>query len=203
MEFKDGANIYTSDGRVAGSLDRVVIDPETKEVTHIVILKGLIFKEDRVIPVEYVASASQEKAILSCTFDELKEMPSLEVEQFVPVSGDSARVQNFDPLTGGMYWTERSVIRETRRTIPDELVALKEGAQVMSEDDEHVGNVERVFTEPESGKVTHFIVSQGFLLKTRKAIPIQWVKILEDEKVRLSVGTQQVEALPALGEGFS
>jgi sporulation protein YlmC with PRC-barrel domain len=203
MEFKDGASVYTSNGSITGSLYRVVIDPETKKVTHIVIQKGLLVKEDKVIAMEKVASASPEKVTLNCTVDEIKEMPPLEIEKYEPMSGNSGREQNYDPLAGRMYWTERSVIMETKRTIPDELVALKEGARVMIENDEHVGNVERVFTEPETGKVTHFIVSQGLLLKTRKTVPIQWVGMLDDVTVRLSVGIQQLEALPALGEGFS
>lgn len=47
MEFKDGANVYTSDGKTAGSLQRVVIQPETKAVTHIVVHKGLLSLPNR------------------------------------------------------------------------------------------------------------------------------------------------------------
>lgn len=201
MEFKDNVSVYTSDGNKAGSLQRVVIDPETNEITHIVIQKGFLFKEDKVVAVEEVASTSEEKVTLNCTTDKLQEMPPLDIEQFEPLSGASGRGQNFDPLAGGLYWNpapERSVITVTKRTIPDDLVALKEGAPVMSKDDEHVGSVERVFTEPENGKVSHFIVSQGLLLKTRKAIPIQWVKALDDEQVHLTVLAQELEDLPEI-----
>ena len=199
MEFKDGTNIYTFDGKGAGSLRRVVINPETKKVTHIVIEKGFLFKEDKVIPVEQVDSASQEEVNLICTLDELKEMSPLDIEFDVPSSTSTRRDLNYDPLIGKMYWTtEPSMIKETKRTISDELVALKEGARVMSGDDEHVGNVERVFTAPNTGKVSHFILSLGLLHKIRKAVPINWVKILSEDEVRLTVGTRQIEELTAI-----
>jgi uncharacterized protein YrrD len=173
---------------------------ETKEVTHIVIQKGLFNKDDKVINVQNVASTSEEEVTLSCTFDELKEMPPLEIEQVVPLGDNPGQVMSYNPLTGGPYTVEHSLITETIRTIPDNLVALKEGAKVMSGDDEHIGNVERVFIEEETGKVTHIIVSQGLLQKTRKSIPIQWVKMLGDDKVRLTVDTHQLEDLPILAE---
>ena len=63
MEFKDGASVYTSDIKVTASLDRVDIDPDTKEITYIVIQKGFLTKEDIDIRLDNVASATQEKVL--------------------------------------------------------------------------------------------------------------------------------------------
>ena len=63
MEFKDGASVYTSDVKVTASLDRVDIDPDTKEITYIVIQKGFLTKEDIDIRLDNVASATQEKVL--------------------------------------------------------------------------------------------------------------------------------------------
>jgi uncharacterized protein YrrD len=200
MKLKYKASVYTSDGNEAGSLHRVVIDPGTEEVTHIVIQKGLLITENKVIAVAQVASASEDKVTLNCTADEVKEMSPLEIEQYAPLSDTLGQGQKYDPMTGGVYTNptlERSIITEVKRTIPDELVALKEGAQVLSEDDEQVGNVDCLFTEPGTGKVISLAVSQGLLFKTRKFIPIQWVRMLGDDHVRLTVGAQQLEDLPA------
>ena len=203
MEFKDGTSVYTADGENAGSLHRVVIDPTTREVTHIVVQKGLLFKEDKVVPVDKIASTSHEKVDLNCSFEELKLMSPLEVAHYVPLSESSEGRQNLDPLAGGMYGgspSTRNVIMEVKRSIPDELVALKEGARVVSADDQHVGNIEHVFTESETGTVTHFIVTQGLILPTRKTLPIEWVKLITDDEVYLTVDAQNVEALPVIQE---
>jgi len=195
MEFKDGTRVYTSDGKEAGSLSRVVINPDTREVTHIVVQRGLLVKEEQVIDVDKIDSASQEKVTLHCTIDEFKEMPPLEIqiEHPAPIS---QQAQNYTSLSGGVYWNpalERSLITETKRAIPEELVALKEGAQVMGKDHEQVGNIECVVTETETGKVIRFIVSQGLMLKTRKSIPIQWVDTLGEDTIRLTVEARQLE----------
>lgn len=101
---------------------------------------------------------------------------------------------------GGLYSNpgpQPYVVTETTRTIPEELIALKEGARVTSADEKHVGNVEQVYTDPDSGKVTHFIISQGLLTKTRKSVPIQWVNMIDEKEVYLTVGAKEVEDLPA------
>ena len=38
------------------------------------------------------------------------------------------------------------------------------GAQVISADNKHMGNVEQVVTNSESNNMTHFVIGKGFLL---------------------------------------
>lgn len=203
MEFKDGTNVYTVDGKKAGGLHRVVIDPANQEVTHIVIQKGLLFKADKVIPVEKVASASRERIDLISSVEELEEMSPLEVEEYNERSDAPGVAQSYDPLTGRMLGglpADHPVIREVKRTIPDDLVAMKEGARVISADDVHVGNVEHVFVDEDSGKITHFIIAQGPVFVTRKPLPIEWIKLITDDEVYLTVESRQLEELPVMEE---
>lgn len=189
MEFKNGTSVVTADGKSAGNLHRVVLNPETNEVTHIVTQKGLLTTEDKVIPIEKVESASFEKITLFCTSDDLKMMSPLEVSQLTPEN----ETETIDRIGGGMYTTTPPLHAEPReivRTIPEDLVALKEGAHVISADEKHVGNIEKVFVE--SGKITHFITTQGLLLKTMKAIPIEWVEMVNDNEVKLTVAADQL-----------
>jgi uncharacterized protein YrrD len=202
MEFREGASVYTSDGDKAGHLHRVVIDPGSNEITHIVVQKGFLNHEDKVVPMEKVASAIQDEITLLCDSAELKEMSPYEISQYVP-----ARIAyDQGPHTfavPGMYWdspdapSEYYIAEESRHTIEDNLVALKEGAPVVSADDKQVGNVERVITDPASDEVTHFIITQGLLLKSRKVVPIQHIELLEDDKVYLDLRTKEVENLPS------
>jgi sporulation protein YlmC with PRC-barrel domain len=43
VELTKGTDIYTADGEKVGSIDRVVLDLETREVTHVVVQKGFLF----------------------------------------------------------------------------------------------------------------------------------------------------------------
>ena len=202
MDFREGTSVYTSDGLESGRLHRVVIDPENHAVTHIVVQRGFLNKEDKVVPLEKVISALQDGVILECSAEELNEMAPLNTTHLVPMSGARGRDTYVSGAPGSFInqSPEDYVVEETTRTIPEELVALKEGAPVVSTDDEQVGQVERVGTTPQPRQVTHFIVSQGLLRKVRKMVPIRWVSILAEEKVFLEVGTQQLKELPEFEE---
>jgi sporulation protein YlmC with PRC-barrel domain len=89
---------------------------------------------------------------------------------------------------------------ETRRNIPDDTIPLKEGANIMSSDDKHVGDVERILVDPDSNTVTHFVISQGLLFKDRKLVPVQWVKWVEEDNVYLVVNSKLLERLPSYEE---
>ena len=65
MEFKEGASVVTTDEKVAGHLNRVVIDPETNQVTHIVIQRGLLDKVDLVVEVQISGEPAPEKGDLT------------------------------------------------------------------------------------------------------------------------------------------
>jgi sporulation protein YlmC with PRC-barrel domain len=199
MEFKDGINVTTADGKDAGKLFRVVIDPLTLEVTHIVIQRGVLFKDNKVIVREAVASATLDGLSLTCTEDELNGMSPLEIEQIAPISELYGRGQKYEPLPGGTYSPPAlspSLVKEITRTISDELVPVKTGAQVLAEDGTHLGNIEVFTTAPETNKVMRLMVAQGLFLKARKSIPVEWVKRFDEDLVELIVGATQLEELP-------
>jgi uncharacterized protein YrrD len=217
MEFRENTSVYTSDGKDAGKLQRVVMDPETKEVTHIVILKGLIFREEKVVEVQKVASAAADTITLTCSMDELKEMAPLEVSPNGPGEEElEPRPDGEEPLAGGIYVNpatnvpgtnsamnpamnpafNSNIVQEKTRTIPEELVALKEGARVFSADDRPVGTLKRVFTDSQTGSVTHFTLTYGLLVQTLKSIPVGWVKEISDDEIHLNVLAQKVTTLP-------
>ena len=43
MLFKTGVDVYSSDNEKIGTLHRVVMDPKTKEVSHIIVKEGFLF----------------------------------------------------------------------------------------------------------------------------------------------------------------
>jgi len=222
MEFKEGAVVISSDGKKVGHIRRVVIDPQTEEVTHLVIEKGFLFIEDRVIPIDEVASVTPDRVVLRIPVEHLVDMPVFETEQYLPAEleveqpGRSSG-PNFNGLT--LYWyptvgvTPADLSKKKtypgesvalmHRTISEDLVALEEGALVFSSEDEPVGRVERVIANPDNDQVTHFVIERGTLLKARKLIPIQWVESLGEEQVHLRVATKLLKELPPYHEDQS
>ncbi len=230
MEFKAGTHVYTADGKDVGSIDRVILDPHTNEISGIVVKQGWLFSEDKVISIDLVNTTTEDRVTLHQTKHNLHDLPSFEETYYVPLEeedypkGLSEKAVAFPdyappasygyPPLGTAWWgyggyfglppaepTATSdygadYIQRTRTNIPEGTIAVREGARVMSLDDQHVGDVEEVFTDPQSNYATHILISQGHLFKEHKLVPTNWIKSERENEVRLTVSTSLVERLP-------
>lgn len=212
MQFKEGAKVVTADGERIGSIDRVVLEPDTKEVTHLVVNKGFLFSEDKVVPMSLVGPATEERVTLREDAGDLEELPDFEETHYVPVETGLKRPPEprswarpmylYPPV--GTWWssggyaayTQPQYVVRTERQIPKGTIALEEGAKVMGSDGEEIGDIERIFTEPQENRATHLLISEGLFLKEKKLIPTRWLSTVLEDEVFLSVGSEFVERLP-------
>jgi hypothetical protein len=72
FDFKIGAVVHCPDGR-CGRLLKVVVDPETREVTDLIVEKGFLLSEDRVLPADAVEEAAADEIHVSVASHELEE----------------------------------------------------------------------------------------------------------------------------------
>lgn len=223
MEFKQGTHVYTSDGKNVGSIDRVVLDPRTDDVTDLIVRKGW-FSEDKVIPVGLVETTAEDRVTLAKTEHDLPTLTKFEETYYAPAydtqpqGGDSAYPQGYAaapmpmygyPPIGVAWWgglggnigyapgmEEPQYTKRVQENIPTGTIAVKEGARVLSLEGDHIGNVEAVFTDPATNHITHIIISQGLLFKEHKLIPTNWIKLAGEDDVMLTVNTKIVDNLP-------
>jgi len=206
MLFKQGTDVFSSDNEKIGTLDRVVMDPRTKEISHIIVREGFLFREDKVVPMDLLGSVTDERIILQGSKEHLNELPDYEETHYV--SHDATADDDMNtlywnpPAYSGAGYSQYPVIyppdlyiRRTERNIPEGMVALAEGAKVLAEDGEHVGNIETLITDPNE-RVTHLVISSGLLMKERKIIPSHWLSTVTDDEVHLSVNSRLLERLP-------
>jgi uncharacterized protein YrrD len=216
MQFKENSEVVTSVGEKVGRIDRVVIDPNSKEMTHLVVKKGLLFTKDKVVPLDHVETANEGGVVLKEGQKDPDDFPDFEETHFIPVAeAKSSANRNagllsplawYYPLPRKAWWrTEMGTyqgyprpqyVRRTELNIPDDTVPLEEGATVVSSDGDHVGDIEQVYTEEEEQRVTHLMISQGLISKARKLIPTMWVEHVLENEVRLSITKEFVEGLP-------
>jgi uncharacterized protein YrrD len=211
MKFKVDANVLTATGEKIGEVERVVIDPKTKEITHVVVRKGFLFTEDKVVPVDLIAAAMEEDVRLRPDAGDLEALPDYVEEHYILVDErdlgrpDVPAPTYWYPPFGAAMVAEPAATRSAERealiqqkeyNIPKGTVAMEEGAKVMAADHEHVGDVEEVLTDPQADRVTHFVITEGLLFKDRKLIPFHWVNQIMPDKVQLAVGSSFLERLP-------
>lgn len=215
MKLTKGAEVLTSDGEKLGTLERVIIDPVQKTVTHLVIEKGFLLTSNKVITIDGFKTEGDQIVLqpTELTWDEFPdfeethyvrlsdtEFPTSEAQAaeasilYPPVNLAGWRADtptgNFPPVPGPGY------AKQTKQNIPDGNVALKEGARVISSDGNHVGNVEEVIVDSRNSRATHFVVGEGLLFHERKLIPILWIAEIQEDEIRLSVSSSLMERLP-------
>ncbi|WP_162909167.1 PRC-barrel domain-containing protein [Aggregatilinea lenta] len=216
MEFKNGTEVKTVSGDKVGTVDRVVLDPKTDEVTHIVVRKGFLLPEDKVVRIEDLTDATEDTVTLRAGIDNLDDLPPYEERYYVPwedvedraaAGTDSAAPYYWYPPAGAAWWGSPGYAGnygyapyltpvQVVHNIPENTIALKEGAKVYSTDGDHVGNVERLFVSADD-RVSHFVISEGLIFKTKKLVPTSWVMDVTEDEVYLSVKSSVLDRLEA------
>src|SRR5687768_4065546 len=94
QELRVGADVFSSDGEKLGELHRVVVRRRDLELTHVVIDIGFLrsgralwegglgLDYDRIVPVDQVASASEERVELALSAEAFKDAPEYTTESF-------------------------------------------------------------------------------------------------------------------------
>lgn len=213
MRLVKGADIYSSRGEKLGTLDRVIIDPNTREVTHIVVEKGFLFTTNKVVSMDNVDPGAEGNITLRTSEQDLNKFQDFEESEYVsldatdyPEGEGNVTPSYWYPPVNVAWWRTGMHMPypampvytlSTRQNIPEGTVAMQEGAKVVSRDDKHVGNIEQLIVDSEDNRVTHFVISEGLLFKERKLIPVLWISNIEENEVRLSVSSGTLERLPA------
>jgi uncharacterized protein YrrD len=216
MDFKDNTDVVNAKGEKIGSVDRVVIDPQSRKVTHLVAKKGILFTREKVIPIEQVDRVGENEVFLKEIVDP-NELPDFEEEYHIPAQErDESRderpgyarplmwyphpgVPSWGMGTYPMYHAPHTYLR-TRRNIPKGTVALEEGANVVCRDGEKAGKIERIYSDPEEHRATHLVISSGLISKEKKLVPSIWVARIEEDEVHLNVGCEVIDRLPPFSE---
>lgn len=212
MQFKQGSPVYTAEGHDVGCVDRVVLNPKTKEVTHIVVRKGFLFLEDKLVPLSLIASSTEDRVSLRSGAGDLEKLPPFEETHYVSAEdADAADAVPMPDLASPLYWyppvggwlgyTDASLgypppyPMETTQNIPRDTVAVREGAWVISADGKEMGTVERVITDSNTDRATYFLMSHGLVFKEKKLIPVTWIREMDENEIHLTVGAATLDGL--------
>ena len=208
MKFKQGASVYTADGQEIGRIDRVVIDLKTRQVTNVVIRKGLLFPDDRVASIHLVATATEDYINLREDIGNLHDLPKFEETHYIRMpdgkGGPDLLSANHSvgllygyPPAGPMAGAEGAptYTRRVEQNVPEGTVAVREGARVMAEDGKLVGWVEEILADPWTKQATDILISQGLLTREHKLIPILWVRKFDENEICLAVPAKILDVI--------
>jgi sporulation protein YlmC with PRC-barrel domain len=187
-EFAIGATASCSDGP-CGEVSRMIVDPASRTVTHLVIEPKHRRDNGRLVPLDLVDTTAGHIR-LRCTLAEFDELdPAEEVELVEGISGLGV---------GGM--AAPAGIPEAVQAVVEDVVPLGEtevgrGEHVHALDGE-IGKVQGFLVDPGDHRVTHVLLQEGhFWGRKEVAIPVSAVTGVE-HGIRLSLTKKQIEDLP-------
>jgi sporulation protein YlmC with PRC-barrel domain len=200
-QFTIGADVSCTDG-ICGEVIRVVVDPISRTVTHLVVEPKHRVGLGRLVPLELVDATTGEIR-LRCTMAAFEKLDHAEETQFLPGSSAFAGYgvgQVFSwPYYGlggimglGMGSATPPLIVDK---VPLGEVAVRRGEQVHATDGE-IGQVQGLVIDPGDHHVTHVLLQEGHLWGRKEvAIPIGAVTGVDDG-IRLNITKHEVQELP-------
>lgn len=188
VRFRDGAG---------GSLHKIAVDPQTNQITDLIILLGFLNRHDHVIPVSHVDQLSPQEITLALTVAETTQYAiyrEVDVEERV----DDWETEVSHPRERQLFWypmigvveRERNVVPIVHRTlskgIPAEETVIGHAAVVRGLDGV-VGKVDYVGLDVEQWVIRDLIVRRG-LLPHYYRVPINWVSGITPHEIFLRCG---------------
>jgi sporulation protein YlmC with PRC-barrel domain len=202
MPFKIGADARCTDG-ACGQVSRIIVNPATREVTHLAVDPKHRHGPGRLVPVD-LADATTGQIRLRCTLAEFQALrPAREIEavpDLDPTGHASIAPSQMNWFTWGNVARgsgQAGAPQEvTVDSVPSGEVDVRRELTVCATDGE-IGQVQGLVVEPGGHHKTHVLLQEGHLWGRKEvAIPIGAVTKIGTLLVHLSLTKHQVKDLP-------
>lgn len=210
MRLELDAKVRAHDGEDIGHIDRAVVDPQTNEVTDIVVRTGTIFGRDILVPREEIerASADGETLRLLLTKQELEQFPDYVPERYGPPAANWTAPAGYAMPASGYIWPIAvdpmmgMPVLLPEGDVPEDpdIVTLTKGALVLDRHGDDIGVVDDVRFDPDSGRLQGFVLRVGGALRTlfgggdTMEVSRYQIESVGESMVRLRLAKDEVEA---------
>lgn len=219
VQYRIGAEASCTDGS-CGRVNRVVLDPVARAITHLVVEPSHHQGVARLVPVDLVTAAGG-NVQLRCSISEFNALEPAEEAAFLPSSGDFEGYDSEHVLThpyyrlgvGGLGMSglgmsnaglgatdpgapnlSKTVLSDT---VPRGEVSVRRGDQVYATDGP-IGSVHGLVIDPANQHVTHVMLEEGHLWGHKEvAIPISAITAV-DAGIQVALSKADIKALPSV-----
>jgi len=217
MRVDLGSDVYTNDDKKVGTVDRIILDADSKAIVSLVVKGGMINQHHRIVDVNMVASQDDEGVHLNLPESEYDELSDFVEQQYVSVPTEDYDALPFIiPNAGGgggyLYGAPyvgrgyegrqdsffdsaptRETVVENRSNLEETDVAISKGTNVVGSNGEKLGSVEEVYYGAD-GRLDGFVVKTGGLLSHQDVrIPMEWVEEAGDDRILLNLTAAEAE----------
>jgi uncharacterized protein YrrD len=207
-DLNTGAEVYSSDGHKLGELSRFVLRRGDFSITHIVVKldKGVFptaYEDDRVLPVDTMASVTTDRIDLNLTAEAVEAAPEYSDEYFEapqdvsPGEFDIPDVVNRLGQAAAMMNSVSGAWQVQRMNRPLDSLDIREGLGVWrGEPHTKVGEVERGLFDAQTGQLQALVLKRGFILHHDVILPVRYItEVIDDVSVRVDISDEEIAQL--------
>jgi uncharacterized protein YrrD len=194
--FELGMDIYSSDGEKVGTVDSLVVDPNSGRVQSIIVRKEFLFPVDKILPVDMVSSVDDERVTVNVTEHDVDQLAEyMDANYMWPPAGYYGHMGYMWPAAA-VYandMTDMLVDEQIHERSPDAII-ISEGTTVVDRNGDDIGRVTELASD-ERGRVSCFKVEEGLFRHHEHYIPVHLIEAADDHVVRLSVDKDTLESM--------
>lgn len=209
--FRIGCPVMCRDGE-AGRLERLIFTPREGMVTGIVVHRGFLGHDDRVVPLKDVCRSTDAGVELDLSLAELQQQPRYSPGAFTTPSPQWQAAHGYAAETASLSLggsaselhalrPERSGVVQERAAGDAAAVVVGEGMEVVLRDQvsgaaRKAGRVAVVLLDPRSRHATHFVMRKGRFATRDLIVPLSWAAEITRERILLDADARQLDHLP-------
>jgi hypothetical protein len=183
MQIRFGTKVLCEDGEEAGDVGGVVVDTDSRQVSHVVLARGKLFAQNWLIPLNMVQGEMGGKLLLYAKATELPQLP-----QFIPgmlASNHGADGEGSTPTVGqGKAEGHAMAVRLVR-------VLLKEGSEVLALDG-RLGTLMGVRLQLYTDTLSSIAARSD---NGEIDVPETWVSEIRPQRIKLAATREQAAGL--------
>lgn len=214
MKIELGAKVVTADGHDIGTIDKLILNPDSGDLHAIVVHKGLLFGRDIEIPIDDLAQHQTGTIQIRRTKQQLDDLETFYEDSYTtpPPERSAEYVSGYGYPAAGLLWPSswsgpvsgEPYGHEAVGAVEDEIASMhraqdlgnaviKEGSDVRSRDGEKVGEVHQIVFDASTGRPTALVIRKGFLFTTDVEIPVGLISSVDDDRVYLDARHDELE----------
>ncbi len=206
-----GAPVVLLDGTEVGRVDRIVVEPETESLLELVVHKGFLLREDRIVDQAFVENVDEDgRVVLRLDPDEVHDLPPYIAQAYVvaptyavardpygssigPLAEGGVLHRTHAPMKEGRHvssaayvdWVMSAAAVEVRSDLPDTGAAIDVGTDVVTRDGHRLGTIEAIDVDEER-HVRGYVVREALFHRLDLVIPEDMIDAVTDDRVRLA-----------------
>lgn len=187
-------DVICTDG-VIGKSSAVIVDRETVQVTHFVVKEKKRPHTERLVPVKYVQETFQDRIQMNCAMSTVRSLDEFVVTTFRKVDVVNVPSVYMAPMT----YSETMVTTGKQEFVPEGASSIRVGTPVWSQDGKKLGSVTNLLEDPDSGRISHFILREDRISGDKNIIvPLSMLRIVNDKGVQLNVDQETISSMLAI-----